>query len=317
MEKGLVSIIIATHNRAESLQSALISALNQAYKHVEIIVIANGCQDNTTNIVNQLKNNALKSGHDTPIRYLEFADTLGGAKARNIGIDHAQGEYIAFLDDDDRWHHDKIRCQVQLLKDNKYSIISSNFSYAYTHHGKSSDGKKSRTAYKTLITLPDLYYENTLGGFSFCMTKKAYIGNSRVDDHLAALQDWDLWLKILINTHLPAYISQENHVYYHLGEYSISANFEQVIQAQQQFLTNWHPMLDKPSVAFHKMRTRCLSIKTQAQGKYKHYFLAVPTIIRTVFNSPYRYNIKKHIHFLLLPIVNIDAARVWIWSKFK
>ncbi len=314
MEKDLVSIIIATHNRAEYLKKAIISALNQAYKCIEIIVIANGCKDNTVSIISELTACALSKQQNTPIIFLEFPDTLGGAKARNIGIDQARGEYIAFMDDDDFWHKDKLQCQIALLEDNKYSLISTNFIYYY---GEDSLDKKHSPSNKALIRLQDLYYDNALMGFSLCMTKRAYIGKSRINENLAALQDWDLWFKILINTNLPAYINQQCHVYLRLGHNRISTNLSKVLQAQQRFLAIWQPILDKPSIDFHKMRILCLEIKIQTHGKYRNYFLQMSHIIRTIFNSPYRYQIKKYIHYLLLPIASINDIRIWLWSKTR
>lgn len=101
----LVSIIISTYNRAGLVLEAIDSALNQTYKNLEIILIDDGSTDNTKEII---------TSYIDKIRY--FYKTNGGiSSARNYGIKQATGEYIAFLDSDDKWFPEKIEKQLDFL----------------------------------------------------------------------------------------------------------------------------------------------------------------------------------------------------------
>lgn len=296
---GLASIIIPTHNRSESLKNSIFSVLKQSYQNIEIIIIANGCHDYTTTIVNEIKN----SNHSKHIIYLKFVEALGGGKARNIGIAHASGEYIAFLDDDDSWHPDKLLEQIKLLNSNKYSIVGTDYIYVYDDWNKTH--KTPGKTIKRVVRLEDMYYENCLGSFSFCTTKKAYLHNSRINEDLDALQDWDLWLKILIQSGKPAYIHKARHVYYRVGGKSISSNLQQVVKAQKIFINAWSHLLEAPSMDYHNMRTARLELKIKNQQQGEHCLGKFYRTCRTIFYSPYRYNIKRYIYYTLIPVVDI------------
>lgn len=309
---GLASIIIPTHNRASDLRRAVRSVLQQSYQHLEILIIANGCRDDTTQLVNELK------GEDQSHRivYLEFMEILGGAKARNIGIDKARGEYIAFLDDDDFWPDDKLATQIEMLNSDQYSIASTN-NIIYVYDIQGEQYKFSRGTSRQIIKVEDLYYENKLHGFSFCTTKKAYINSNRINEDLDALQDWDLWLKILISSGLPACIAgDQTHVYYRIGWKRLSSNYHNVAKAQKIFLHNWRFLLAPPAVNYHKMRTACLELKIRQRFRISCYLVQIGMICKAVFYSPSRYNLKRYIHYMLLPVVNIDMLRIRLWAIF-
>jgi glycosyltransferase involved in cell wall biosynthesis len=101
-----VSVVIPTHNRAHMLNEALGSVLAQTYHDFEIIVIDDGSTDNTPAICRK---------HHTRIRYI-YQESRGRSAARNAGITTAQGNYIAFLDDDDVWLPRKLGLQVDALE---------------------------------------------------------------------------------------------------------------------------------------------------------------------------------------------------------
>lgn len=312
--EGMVSVIVPTHNRAQYLKLALLSILKQSYELVEIIVIANGCNDETENAVNEIKSHT-----QAAIIFLNFTEVLGGAKARNIGLDKARGEYIAFLDDDDTWHPDKLKTQIQLLNEKKLAIVSTSYFYVYIANDQSERTRAVGALLGRCFTLEDLYYENILGSFSFCLTKKSYIGKSRINENLTALQDWDLWFKILLNTELPAYISPAQHAYYRLYGHRISSCLPQVIKAQKYFLQYWKNTLNPPSIAYHKMRTRCFELRTQPNIFYRCIVglgLSIK-IVKTMFYSPYRRNIYVYIHYILLSIIDVDAFYMKLWQRKK
>jgi glycosyltransferase involved in cell wall biosynthesis len=102
---GLVSVVLPTYNRGYVLAKAIESALGQTYRPVEVIVVDDGSEDNTPEVAERYAGR---------IRYLRQRN-CGAAVARNRAIAAARGEYIAFLDSDDRWMEWKLEAEVALL----------------------------------------------------------------------------------------------------------------------------------------------------------------------------------------------------------
>jgi len=96
--KPLVSVIIPTYNREKFLPYALESVRAQTYKNWELIIIDDGSTDNTENICRNFAKNI-----DQPFKYF-YQENQGVASARNYGLKVAKGDFIAFLDSDDRWY---------------------------------------------------------------------------------------------------------------------------------------------------------------------------------------------------------------------
>jgi len=119
-----ISIIVPYYNSEKTILRALNSIIRQTYKNIEIILIDDGCSDYSSQLVNDfIKNN--KEYKITNIRQ----DNYGAAKARNVGIKKAQGEYIAFLDSDDSWETGKLEKQLNVFDSYKYiDIVSTEYS---------------------------------------------------------------------------------------------------------------------------------------------------------------------------------------------
>lgn len=108
MTTPLISCIIAVFNGEQFLREALDSIFAQSYHPLEILVVDDGSTDRTQEIV------------------LEYADTVcyiqqanaGPGAARNTGLKHAKGEFIAFLDADDLWHKNKLSRQISCFNAN-------------------------------------------------------------------------------------------------------------------------------------------------------------------------------------------------------
>ena len=110
----LVSIIIPTFNHGQYLNRALLSAINQTHFHIEVLIIDDGSTDNTSDIIKNIIKN------DSRIKYI-YQSNNGLSSARNLGLDHATGRWIQFLDADDVIHPDKIRAQIDKHKSSKIS----------------------------------------------------------------------------------------------------------------------------------------------------------------------------------------------------
>ncbi|MDY4948211.1 MAG: glycosyltransferase family 2 protein [Clostridium cadaveris] len=126
-KKGLVSCIIPTYKRNNTLIRAINSVMNQTYSNLEILVI----DDNVPNDENSLSvQKQLKAISDNRIRYIQQEKHINGAVARNVGINSAKGEFVAFLDDDDEWKNTKIEKQVEFLNENpKIGGVSSYYEF--------------------------------------------------------------------------------------------------------------------------------------------------------------------------------------------
>ncbi|MEW5988917.1 MAG: glycosyltransferase [Chloroflexota bacterium] len=104
-----VSVIIPTYNRASLVVEAIQSVLGQSFGNYEIIVANHGSTDETA---------ARLAALSGPIRCLAMEQTGRPAVPRNQAIRMAQGEFLAFLDDDDLWHPHYLERQVALLDEN-------------------------------------------------------------------------------------------------------------------------------------------------------------------------------------------------------
>jgi glycosyltransferase involved in cell wall biosynthesis len=100
----LVSAVIPTHNRGQAVERAVTSALAQTYRPLEVVVVNDGSTDDTAQRLVKIRSQEL--------RVVSYQRNVGPAQARNAGIAHASGSYVAFLDSDDVWEPWKIEAQM-------------------------------------------------------------------------------------------------------------------------------------------------------------------------------------------------------------
>ena len=105
----LVSIVIATYKRSDSLEKALKSLVSQTYKEIEVILVDDNANDEWNKVVYKIANKYKKY---LKITYIQNKTNNGSAVTRNVGIEKASGEYITFLDDDDLYLEKKIENQL-------------------------------------------------------------------------------------------------------------------------------------------------------------------------------------------------------------
>ena len=106
-ESPKVSVIVPTHNRADLLPRAVDSILAQTYGDYEIVIVDDCSSDDTPAVIAGFS--------DSRIRSFRHDRNRGQSVAINTGIEHARGDYVGFLDDDDEWLPRKLEGQVALL----------------------------------------------------------------------------------------------------------------------------------------------------------------------------------------------------------
>jgi len=188
MDQPLVSVIIPAYNAERFIRDALDSVLNQSYSNIELIVVDDGSTDRTAEIVNEYGN-----------KICCFNKVNGGvATARNLGIKHSLGKYVAFLDADDIWEAEKIEKQVIFLEKNiDFGIVTTSV-FFIDIFGAPSHGFSLRSIYPK----DGWNFENLLK--RFCLFPSAILVRKDVvnavgffDDDQSAAEDIDYFLRIL------------------------------------------------------------------------------------------------------------------------
>lgn len=190
----LISIIMPAFNAEPYICESIESVLNQSYPNIELIVINDGSTDNTANTISHLMDSII---------YIE-TDNKGVSAARNLGIEQAKGEWLAFLDADDIWFGNKLQLQFDQLGGCNWSYTDSYyFGAQYKHDTKRSDLSPllSGNIFNHLLT------ENIITTSSVLVKKSLVQNVGGFDETLEALEDWKLWLDIA-QTHSISYINE-------------------------------------------------------------------------------------------------------------
>ena len=128
----LVSVLVPTYKRSDLLPRALGSILAQTYKNIEIVVV----DDNPPSSEDRAKTESIMSQYIkrvSSIKYIQTTGATGGGAARNLGLKYCTGEYIAFLDDDDRFLPDKIETQLDFMRERKLDMSYQDVQWNDTH----------------------------------------------------------------------------------------------------------------------------------------------------------------------------------------
>ncbi|OCI32667.1 glycosyltransferase family 2 protein [Oerskovia enterophila] len=113
-DEPLVSVVLATNRGGPFLAEALASVAAQTYSHVELLVVDDGSPDPT-----EIQGLVASAGLGTVLRL----EPSGVSAARNAGVQRSRGDLLAFLDDDDRWHPDRLRLAVEALVGRPDAVI--------------------------------------------------------------------------------------------------------------------------------------------------------------------------------------------------
>lgn len=228
----LVSIVIPAYNAAAFIDRTLWSIRNQRYKNLDIIVVDDGSYDHTADIVSAI------AQKDDRIRLLQQANR-GVAAARNLGISHARGEFVAPIDADDVWHPDAVaKLVTQFRKSSSRVGVVYAWSIDIDEHDRPTGGfhasVTSNDVYRTLIC------HNFLGNASSTLIRKDcldQIGGYDIElreQNAQGCEDWDLYLRLAERYHFKAV--SEFLVGYRKSVAGMSCDFSQMARSQQLML---------------------------------------------------------------------------------
>jgi len=219
-----ISIITPIYNAEDFLEETLQSILDQTYTNWESILINDNSTDRSLEIANKFV--AL----DSRFKIINKTEGEGAAKARNSGIEVAEGRFIAFLDSDDIWENDKLKKQVNYMLANKVGFTYTNYSqFGETLKSDVTINAPKKVNYSQLIKtnyigcLTVVYDALEHGKFYFPLTKKRH--------------DFALWLTMLKKFDY-AYNIGESLARYRVHGNSLSSNKKDAFQSYFYILHN-------------------------------------------------------------------------------
>ncbi len=231
MKKKLVSIIITAYNEEKYIERAIISALNQSYENIEVIVIDDGSNDKTLEISKKYLSQLEIFHNDHPQGLME---------ARNLGVRNAKGEYITFLDGDDTYHQNKIDIQINTIHTlpEKSMLFTGRIVYSekgipMIHKLGDLSGRISTFDYNDVLKKVV-----TSLGATFMMARKDYIELGCMDSEVGKERDFIARYSFsggrLFRLALPLYIQ-------HRKPGSMSTQTYKTYQREMKMLAAWIP----------------------------------------------------------------------------
>jgi GT2 family glycosyltransferase len=181
-----VSIIMPVYNGAQHIREAIASVFAQTYTDWELIVVDDGSTDDTVNVVASL---------GVSLTFLK-QQNHGPSAARNLGLHSATGSYVVFLDADDLWHENFLDTTVTQLDQVDDDVVGVGSGWVYTDQdGKElSHTRMSRTGY---LGLHDFLVTNPFPIHAILTRREALLSVDGFDTQILAMEDWDLWLRLI------------------------------------------------------------------------------------------------------------------------
>ncbi|MDP8966064.1 MAG: glycosyltransferase [Cyanobacteriota bacterium] len=208
----LVSIIVPVYNGETTIQETIESVLNQTFRDFELLIINDGSQDATLEVIDRIQ--------DPRVKVFSYSNS-GVSTSRNRGISLASGEYISFIDADDLWTPDKLEAQFNALQANPEAGVA----YSWTDYIDES-GQVVRQG-PHFNCNGDAYAKLLLSDFvgsgsNPLIRKQAFIEVGGFDESLSLAADWDMWLRLAARYQFVAVPSI--HILYRQVDGSMSSN---------------------------------------------------------------------------------------------
>ncbi|WP_075187223.1 glycosyltransferase family 2 protein [Teredinibacter haidensis] len=241
--KPIFSVVMPLYNVEKYVATAIDSVLSQTYTQFELLCVDDGCTDSTLDIVNSYQDTRIKVVHQ---------QNMGLAAARNTGINHAGGVYIALLDSDDAWAPNKLHRHLRHFRDNPRLGISYSASRFIDEEG--NDMGIGQYPKLKDISAADIFCRNPIGNGSAAVIRHSVLtqiseirehdGHYRTvyfDEAFRQSEDVEFWLRTALKTAWQFGGIGEALTLYRVNSGGLSANLDKQFEAwNKSVLKNQH-----------------------------------------------------------------------------
>lgn len=326
-ELPLVSVIVPAYNAEAFIQRTLESILSQTYTNIEVLVVDDGSQDRSAEIIQSFveKNSCI---------FLLKQKNTGVAAARNLAIQKSSGQYIAPIDADDIWYPQKLEKQVQCLLEADQSV---GLVYAWSVSIDEDDkiigtiDIEDYSFFKSVegTVYPALVYTNFIGNASVPLIRRSCFEklggyNCKLKAHDAqGCEDWDICLRI--TEHYKVRVVQEILIGYRQARESMSRNYRSMERSYNMIMADLQLRHPEIPIYIYNLSTSnfylYLSANSQICGDYWSALILFYKIIKLDYYQAFNLLINQSIIKLLLkmvgkPIMSLLGLKHDYWYQY-
>ncbi|MEE9303036.1 MAG: glycosyltransferase family 2 protein [Thiotrichaceae bacterium] len=270
-----VSVIIPCFNREHSIRKCVDSVLEQTFGEFEIILVNDGSTDGTRDIV--------ECYSDPRVKIISSTQNYGPSHARNIGVEAAKGEWLAFLDSDDKWYRDKLARQLGFHSQQGSSGVGSCTGYSISRSGECGQKKMIPSPWKIADTAA-YWICDVCPGSTLMVPRAIFKDIGPFDESLRRLEDRE-WLIRYSAKYSLAIVPKVLAAIYPSGY----GGSEDVVLASAKLL-----ILASPGVMrshFSNRRRLVASLEVEIAASYfgeGHHLLGLGHLLHGVLRSPFK-----------------------------
>lgn len=280
-----MSVVIPTYKRSDYLIRAIESVRKQTYENIEIIIVDDNPKDSLFRKETEKKIEKYKE--DVRIKYIKNSENLGGALARNCGINESSGEYVTFLDDDDIYLANKVESQLEFMQAYNLEMSFSNVAIV-NMKGDLIDFREHRYISEDddndkLLTHHLMHHLTPTGTYMF---KKDALLKINSFDKASVGQEFRLMLKTITNGLRIGYLNKTHVVQFvHDGE-RISVGANKIIGEKELYdlKSQYFSKLKTSEIRYIRFRYR--AVMTVVGIRSKKPILALKNGALAFINSP-------------------------------
>lgn len=295
----LISVIVPVYNGELTIEETVKSVLNQTFQEFELIVINDGSVDSTLDVLSKIQ--------DHRVKVFSYPNA-GLSASRNRGIEHAQGEFISFIDADDLWTKDKLDAQLNSLREHPEAAVS----YSWTDFIDMSGNLLGFGVHHTAngYVFPNLLRFFFIGSGSNALIRKYVFDKvGRFDETLTSAEDLDFFLRIAALFHFSAV--PKSQILYRISDNSMSRN---VIRQERESLKVLDSVYSRePGKSFSHLRRHSYASlyiyltahALRGEPNREDGIIAAKFLWRSIKSDPFIITRIKHVLTLSFKIVTV------------
>lgn len=232
--KSLISVIIPCYNNVDYIERSIRSVLNQTYKNIEVIVVDDGSEDNSREVILSIR--------DKRLIFLRNEKNVGAGASRNRGIKRSKGDLIAFQDSDDEWLPYKLEKQLRILTESREKPDAVYSDVYFVYENKKKIIRRAPEVQKGKLINEDAldYQVHGLPLITFMVKKEKLTESGMFDENLKNLIDLDLFIRLSMKCRF--YHIREPLAIYHFT-HGISSNTYNLARSRLALLEKYLPDL--------------------------------------------------------------------------